>query len=36
MLLGRKVVRDPNRGEFLNDSDGNRMRVRTMREPWHL
>jgi myo-inositol 2-dehydrogenase/D-chiro-inositol 1-dehydrogenase len=36
MLLGRKVVWDPERGEFLNDNDANRLRARAMRGPWHL
>ena len=36
MLLGRKVVWDPDKGEFLNDNDANRLRARAMRGPWHL
>ena len=34
MLLGRKVVWDPNKGEFLNDNDANHLRVRAVHGAW--
>ena len=36
MRLGRKIVWDPIKEEFLNDPEANRMRSRAMREPWGL
>ncbi|MDF2441635.1 MAG: hypothetical protein JWN98_2619, partial [Abditibacteriota bacterium] len=36
MLLGRPVRWNPEREEFLNDAQANRMRSRAMRAPWHL
>jgi len=33
---GRRLRWDPAREEFLGDDDANRMRARTMREPWQL
>jgi hypothetical protein len=34
--LGRKVVFDPAREEFVGDNQANRMRSRAMRQPWHV
>jgi predicted dehydrogenase len=36
MLLGRKIVWDPAKEEFVNDPQANRLRSRAMREPWTL
>jgi predicted dehydrogenase len=36
MELGRKVVWDPVREEFVNDSEANRLKSRAMRQPWRL
>jgi len=36
MLLGRKVQWDPDREQFVNDDEANRMVSRPMRPPWHL
>lgn len=36
MLLERKVRWDPDREEFVNDPEANRMLSRPMRAPWHL
>lgn len=32
--LGRKVTFDPAKEEFIGDEEANRMRTRSMREPW--
>jgi len=34
--LGRKVRWDPAKEEFIGDEDANRLRARTIREPWTL
>jgi len=34
--LGRKLTWDPVREEFVGDDDANRLRARTIREPWRL
>ncbi|MCS7316473.1 MAG: Gfo/Idh/MocA family oxidoreductase, partial [Bryobacterales bacterium] len=34
--LGRKLVWDPARAEFVGDEEANRMRSRAMREPWRI
>ena len=34
--LGRKLVFDPVKEEFVGDDEANRMRRRAMREPWHI
>jgi predicted dehydrogenase len=34
--LGRKLRWDPEKEEFVNDSEANRMLKRAMRSPWHL
>lgn len=36
MLLGRKLRWNPASEEFINDDTANRLRSRTMREPWTL
>jgi predicted dehydrogenase len=36
MRLGRKLHWDPDKEEFVNDAEANRMRARTMRSPWRL
>jgi hypothetical protein len=36
MLLGRKVQWDPDKIEFVNDDEANRMMSRPMRSPWHV
>lgn len=36
MRLGRKLHWDPEKEEFVNDAEANRMLVRSMRSPWHL
>jgi predicted dehydrogenase len=36
MLLGKKLKWDPDKEEFLNDEQANRMLSRSMRSPWHL
>jgi len=34
--LGRKLVFDPKKEEFVGDDEANRMRSRAIRDPWHL
>lgn len=34
--LGRKLKWNPDKEEFINDSQANRMLTRSMRSPWHL
>ena len=34
--LGRKVVWDPAKQEFVGDDEANRMRSRAIREPWRV
>lgn len=34
--LGRKLVWDPVKAEFVGDEEANRMRSRAMREPWRI
>jgi hypothetical protein len=34
--LGRKVIWDPIKEEFVGDDEANRMRSRALREPWTL
>jgi len=34
--LGRKLTWEPEREEFINDEQANRMLTRPMRSPWHL
>ena len=36
MLLGRKLRWDPEKEQFINDEQANRMLSRSMRGPWHL
>jgi predicted dehydrogenase len=36
MLLGRRLKWDPDKEEFVNDEQANRMLSRSMRSPWHL
>jgi predicted dehydrogenase len=36
MLLKRNVQWDPQRAEFVNDPEANRLRSRTMRAPWRV
>jgi len=36
MLLGRKLRWDPEKEQFINDDEANRMLSRSMRSPWHL
>ena len=36
MLLGRKLMWDPDKERFVNDEQANRMLSRSMRSPWHL
>jgi predicted dehydrogenase len=36
MLLGRKLRWDPDKEQFVNDDEANRMLSRSMRSPWHL
>ena len=36
MQLGRKIVWDPQKEEFLGDDEANRLRARSLREPWRL
>jgi hypothetical protein len=33
--LGRSLVWDSDKEEFLGDDDANRLRARARREPWH-
>jgi len=34
--LRRKLRWDPEKEQFVNDAEANRMLSRAMREPWHL
>ncbi len=36
MRLGRKLKWDPDREEFINDAEANKMASKPMRSPWHL
>jgi len=36
LLLGRPIKWNPEREEFIDDAEANRMRSRAMRAPWHL
>jgi predicted dehydrogenase len=36
MLLGRKLQWNPEKEQFINDDEANRMLSRSMRSPWHL
>jgi len=36
MLLGRRLKWDPDKEEFVNDEQANRMLSRSMRSPWHV
>jgi len=36
MMLKRKLRWDPDREQFINDDQANRMLSRSMRSPWHL
>jgi len=36
MLLGRRLKWNPDKEEFVNDEQANRMLSRSMRSPWHL
>jgi hypothetical protein len=36
MLLGRKLKWDPDKEQFINDDEANRMVGRAMRGPWSL
>ncbi len=36
MMLGRKLRWNPQKEEFVNDEQANRMLSRSMRSPWHL
>ena len=35
-LLGRKVIFDPAKEEFVGDDEANRMRSRPLRDPWQI
>ena len=34
IFLGRKLAYDPQKNEFLNDEQANRLRTEAAREPW--
>jgi len=34
--FGRRLQWSPDRGEFVNDDEANRLRGRAYREPWRL
>jgi hypothetical protein len=36
MRLGRKLRWDPDKEQFVNDAQANRMLSRPMRSPWRL
>ncbi|MEA3365729.1 MAG: gfo/Idh/MocA family oxidoreductase, partial [Candidatus Hydrogenedentes bacterium] len=36
LRLGRRLTWDPEKEQFLNDDEANRMLARTMRAPWRL
>ena len=36
ILTGRKLKWDPEKEEFINDAEANRLLSRPMRKPWHL
>ena len=36
LSLGRKIEYDPQKHEFINDEQANRLRSEALREPWHL
>jgi hypothetical protein len=35
-MLGRKVRFDPQKEEFVDDAEANRLRSRALREPWYV
>jgi hypothetical protein len=36
MRLGRKLKWDPDREQFVNDAEANRLLSKPMRSPWRL
>jgi hypothetical protein len=36
MLLGRKLKWNPEKEQFINDAEANRILARPMRSPWNL
>src|SRR6185369_8060473 len=36
LYLGRKVLFDPKKNEFINDAEANRLRAEALREPWRI
>ena len=36
MRLGRKLRWDPDRDQFINDPDADKLLSKPMRSPWHL
>jgi hypothetical protein len=36
IFLGRKLVYDPKKNEFLDDAEANRLRSEALREPWRF
>ena len=36
LFLGRKVIYDPRKNEFLGDEEANRLRSEAVREPWRV
>lgn len=36
LFLGRKVVYDPKKNEFIGDDEANRLRSEAVREPWRI
>ncbi len=36
LFLGRKVIYDPKKNEFIGDEEANRLRSEALREPWRI
>jgi GFO/IDH/MocA oxidoreductase family protein len=36
LFLGRKVLFDPVKSEFIGDAEANRLRSEALREPWRI